>query len=134
MPTLPPETPGWIVLAVAAAVGLKYLAQFLSEASESVAKILGPLGRRWRERGEQRMRERSETDQRRVSVMAADRDFFEARAEASDKTLRHFMAWYTRCDQPFHRDLAIRAAEAGCPLPEWEPLSRWREPESAGHE
>ncbi|WP_019204597.1 hypothetical protein [Tsukamurella sp. 1534] len=134
MPTLPPETPGWIVLAVAAAVGLKYLAQFLSEASESVAKVLGPLARRWRERGEARMKERADTDQRRVSSMESDLEYFEKRAEASDKTLRHFMAWYARCDQPFHRELTIRAAEAGCDLPDWEPLSRWREPETAGSE
>jgi hypothetical protein len=54
------------------------------------------------------------------------------RAATVESANREFMAWYSECDQRFHRDLAIRAAEAGCVLPEWEPLSRWLEP--AGRE
>ncbi|RDB46208.1 hypothetical protein [Tsukamurella tyrosinosolvens] len=134
MPTLPPETPAWLVLLVAVGFGLKYAAQFLSEASESVAKVFGPLGRRWRTRGEERARERAETVALRVSAITADRDFFEARAETLEADRRHMMDWYNRCDQPFHRALAIRAAEAGCELPEWEPLSRWPAPTPAGRE
>ena len=132
MPTLPSETPGWIVLAVAAAVGLKYLAQFLSEASESFAKVFGPLGRRWRARGEQRMQERADTDTRRVSAITEDRDFFEKRSIEVEKRAvkaendnKVFMDWYLQCDQRFHRNVVISAAEKGCPLPEWKPLSEW---------
>ena len=130
MPTLPPETPAWVVLLVCIGFGLKYAAQFLSEASESVAKVFGPLGRWWRERGHERARERSETVALRVSAITADRDYFEALALESESEKRAMMDWYYRCDQPFHRALAIRAAEAGCELPEWEPLSRWAAPAS----
>lgn len=128
MPTLPPETPAWLVLLVAVGFGLKYAAQFLSEASESVAKVFGPLGRRWRERGHERARERSETVALRVSAITADRDYFEQLAAESEEQRLAMLDWYNRCDQPFHRSLAIRAAEAGCELPEWVPLSRWPAP------
>ncbi|VDR41456.1 Uncharacterised protein [Tsukamurella paurometabola] len=67
--------------------------------------------------------------------MKADRDFYESQSEAlakraatAESANRESMAWYSECDQRFHRELAIRAAEAGCVLPELEPLSRWLEP------
>lgn len=128
MPTLPPETPAWLVLLVAVGFGLKYVAQFLSEASESVAKVFGPLGRRWRTRGEERARERAETVALRVSAITADRDYFEKLAGRSEEQRLAMLDWYNRCDQPFHQDLTIRAAESGCELPEWVPLSRWPAP------
>lgn len=128
MPTLPPETPGWLVLFVAIAIGLKYLAQFLSEANESFSKLLGPLGRRWRERGLERMRERAETSSFQLTAIADDRDFFKQRAADLEAERRDLVGWYTQCDQPFHRELAIKAAEAGCELPPWTPLSQWRDP------
>ncbi|GAB3135739.1 hypothetical protein GCM10027289_29910 [Tsukamurella serpentis] len=131
---LPADTPGWLVLAVTIGLGLKLLGQFLSEASEPWAKVLGPLGRRWRARGEQRRRERADADTHQVSALTADRDAFEAmaarhqrRAEAAESEMGRFMDWYTQVDQPHHREVAVRAAEKGCEMPPWKPLSEWHQ-------
>ena len=123
---LPPGTPGWIVLAAFIIVGLKYLFQFLSEMSESAARFFGPLGRRWRARGQARQAERAQESSRQLDIVERERDWFEARFNESEADSAKLMDWYLRCDAPFHRDLTIRAAEAGCELPDWVPLSRWQ--------
>lgn len=133
---LPPGTPGWIVLGAFVIVGLNFLFRFLSQMSESAAKFLGPLGRRWRKAGLRRQEMRAAENTYRLESIENERDYFRTLAyhNASEKGnvekhLEEFLAWYQRCDQPFHRDLRIRAAESGCELPpDWKPLSEW------GHE
>lgn len=46
--------PPWVLLALAVVVFLAYTLPRLAEASAAVAKILGPLGRYWRDRGQRR--------------------------------------------------------------------------------
>ncbi|QNJ58366.1 membrane protein [Gordonia phage YorkOnyx] len=123
--SLPDNTPGWIVLAAFVLVGLKYLGQFLAEASETWAKILGPLGRRWRARGARRQVERAETAGGQLASLESDMKFYRARAHRFERRHGRFLEWYEQVDQPFHDDLHITAAEARLRLPEWQRLSDW---------
>lgn len=53
--------PSWMLLAIAVVVFLAYTLPRLAEASEAVARLLGPIGRYWRDRGLDRAeRHRSE--------------------------------------------------------------------------
>lgn len=122
---LPQNTPGWIVLAAFIIVGLKYLAQFLAEASETWAKLLGPLGKRWRRRGERRQAERAETAGGQITSLESDVKFYRARSRRFERDHARFLAWYYEVDQPFHNDVTIAAAEAGARLPDWQRLSDW---------
>ena len=126
---LPQGTSGWIVLAAFVIVGLTYLGRFLAEMSETWAKLLGPLGKRWHARGQRRQAARAEIVEQiplRLETAEADRDFYRARARRAEKQHEQFIEWYQKVDQPFHRNLRINAAEAGCELPpDWEPLSEW---------
>lgn len=124
---LPQGTPGWIVLAAFVIVGLTYLGRFLAEMSETWAKVLGPLGKRWRERGLRRQEQRNADNGGRLDAIESDRDFYRARARRAEQQHEQFLRWYNECDQPFHRDLRIKAAESGCDLPpDWAPLSEWQ--------
>ena len=122
---LPDGTPGWIVLAAFVIVGLKYLGKFLAEASETWAKILGPLGKRWHERGARRQAERQAENSQRFESIESDLEFYRARARRAERRNEQFLRWYNECDQPFHHDLRIAAAENACGLPDWSPLSEW---------
>lgn len=46
--------PAWVLVLVAVAVVARYLGQMVAEASESWSRVLGPLGRRWREQAQRR--------------------------------------------------------------------------------
>ncbi|WIC89793.1 membrane protein [Gordonia phage Sapo] len=124
-PTLPENTPGWVVLALFVAFGLKFLFQFLAEASESAAKLFGPLGRRWRSRAQERQAERQNEAPKLLQTVREERDAFARRYRESEKNSQEFLDWYTNCDGPFHRRATLQAAETGCELPPWVPLSQW---------
>ncbi|AOE44375.1 hypothetical protein SEA_GHOBES_23 [Gordonia phage Ghobes] len=129
MPNLPDNTPGWVVLALFVAFGLKYLFQFLAEASESAAKVFGPLGRRWRQRAQERASERAQESPRLLETVREEREAYARRYRNSERANQEFLDWYTKCDQPFHRRATLQAAESGCELPPWVPLSQWPPPE-----
>lgn len=46
--------PGWVLVVLAASALVARLGQVLASASDSWAKLLGPLGRRWRAQAERR--------------------------------------------------------------------------------
>ncbi|AJA43330.1 hypothetical protein VC60_gp29 [Mycobacterium phage Sbash] len=56
--TLISQLPPWILLALAALVLLAYALPRIAEASASLAKLMGPIGRYWRNRGLRRAAER----------------------------------------------------------------------------
>ncbi|QPO17121.1 membrane protein [Gordonia phage Lilbeanie] len=133
---MPEGTPGWLVLAAVIIVGLKYLFQFLSEMSESAARFFGPLGRKWRDRAEVRQQARQREDSGRAEALNDDLAYFQERAskadqraDAAESRASHMLDWYQEVDQRFHRELRIRAAESGCEMPPWTPLSQYRTPD-----
>ena len=129
MPTeITQSAPEWVTLAIVVFVALNYVGRILSEASESWAKVLGPLGRRWRERGLRRQEERAAER----TVRMADLDDMTRQRDALDSALgtcrssqeRQFE--YIAYDAEWHRDLRLAAIEAGCQVPEHKSFLQWR--------
>lgn len=119
--------PEWLVLIVVVAFALKYVGQLLSEASESWAKILGPLGRRWRANGLKRQQERVEAREIRAADFADVKGQLEYIADqleqcrAASEQRDAFIAY----DARWHRDLNLQAIEAGCEVPTYLTFRQW---------
>lgn len=108
----------WLLLVMLVAIVIRYVGQLLSEASESWAKVLGPLGRRWR----------SKAERRRV-VEAADLadlrrqvDNLAPRVESMTEKVAMYDD-YLQYDANWHRDIALHGAERGWEFPPPEHIS-----------
>lgn len=64
------QLPPWILLAVAVLVLLAYALPRIAEASASLAKLMGPIGRYWRSRGLRRAQEREAELQAEAKALA----------------------------------------------------------------
>lgn len=62
--------PPWLILALAVTVFLGYTLPRLAEASEAVSKLLGPVGRYWRDRGLRRAASRRNEIQAEAAELA----------------------------------------------------------------
>lgn len=130
MPTdLPLDTaPQWLVMLVVIVVVLNWAGRALSEASETWATILGPLGRRWRDRGIARQKARSVERTARMADledMTRQRDTLDgalAKCRQSQEVTFDYLAY----DAEWHRDMRLRAADAGCALPDHQTFLRWK--------
>ncbi|QWS68149.1 membrane protein [Gordonia phage VanLee] len=129
---MPPEIaqylPEWSVVLVVVAVALNYFGRMLSEASESWAKALGPLGKRWRERGIRRAEERRAVRQGRLDElddMERDRDYFKAKQRKTEDRLQLLEDDYLSYDAAWHRQVRLQAIDAGCELPEHIGYIEW---------
>lgn len=119
--------PSWLVWGVAIVVGLNFALKTLAETSESWAKVLGPLGRRWREIGQKRQQERSDLREVRAADLAdvtRQRDYFEARAQRCDADL-NVREDYIAYDAKWHRETNLKAIEAGCEMPPHTSFRQW---------
>lgn len=89
----------WLLLIVVALAFVRYAGQLLAEASESWAKILGPLGRRWRANG-QRRRERVAADlldmQRQVDWLSERLEAVEEDAQMRIEYIAYDAEWHVR--------------------------------------
>ncbi|AON97391.1 hypothetical protein SEA_NYCEIRAE_28 [Gordonia phage Nyceirae] len=120
--------PEWSVIIVVIAVALNYFGRMLSEASEWWAKVLGPLGKRWRERGLRRAEERRAARTVRldeIEDMTRDRDYFKSKAYANEDRLHLLEDGYLPYDAEWHRNARLRAIESGCDLPEHKGYLEW---------
>ncbi|QCG77036.1 hypothetical protein SEA_EWALD_27 [Gordonia phage Ewald] len=129
---MPPEIgqhlPEWSVVVVVVAIALNYAGRMLAEASEWWAKVLGPLGRRWRERGIRRAEERRTERTVRldeISDMTRDRDYFKTKAYAHEDRLHLLEDGYLPYDAEWHRNARLRAIESGCDLPDHKGYLEW---------
>lgn len=121
--------PEWLVGLVAIAILLRWLGQVLAEMNESWAKALGPLGRRWRNRGLARQEARAAD---RTARMADLEDMTRQRDALADalKDCRRGQADvydYLTYDADWHRRLRLTAAENGCQIPDHETFLRWKD-------
>lgn len=118
--------PQWLVSGVVVIAIVAYTGRVLSEGSESWAKVFGPLGRRWRSRGLRRQEQRF-----------AERDIRDIDLESRDRTIGYLSMQLDTCldahgpkdafieyDAKWHRDIRLRAIDAGCDL---EPHIAFRE-------
>lgn len=120
--------PQWLVLIVVVVVAINFIGRTLSEASESWARVLGPLGRRWRERGLRRQEARKELSESRaldLEDMKRQRDYLGEQLE-SCRSEHEPKDAYIQYDAHWHRDISLRAIEAGCEVPEHLSFLRWR--------
>lgn len=129
---MPPQIaeygPQWLVVAVLVIVVLNYVGRMLSEASESWAKVLGPLGRRWRERGSRRQQERAAERAAPADLkdMRRQRDYLDTELEKC-RMANDSRADYIEYDADWHRDLRLRVIESGCgELPQHKSWTQWR--------
>lgn len=121
--------PEWLVMIVIIVAVVSWVGRIASEASASWAKVLGPLGRRWRERGIARQEVRAEE---RTARMADLTDMTRQR-DALESALDHCRAsqsevWdYLVYDVDWHRQFRLAAAENGCEVPPHQSFMRWRQ-------
>lgn len=126
------NAPEWLVLVVVLVVAFNFIGRVLAEASESWARVLGPLGRRWRARGLRRQRERAELAEDRsrdLDDLRRQNDYLacqlnSCRAEHEPKD--HFIEY----DARWHREVSLRAIEAGCEVPAHLSFLQWRQQNS----
>ena len=119
--------PEWLVVLVVVLVGVNYAGRMLAEASETWAKLLGPLGKRWRDRGLKRQQERiNERDARQADLedMTVQRDNL-SKALSGCRRQEHLMSGYIEYDATWHRDTRLRAIEAGCEMPAHKSFLQW---------
>ncbi len=124
--------PEWLVALAVALLVLNWVGRVLAEASESWAKVLGPLGRRWRERGIARQEARAEASAVRMADLAdvtRQRDYLDVELGLCRKS-NELRATYIEYDAGWHRQTRLRAIEAGCDLPEHQSYLQWREAQS----
>ncbi|WP_406234907.1 hypothetical protein [Nocardia sp. NBC_01009] len=119
--------PPWVLVVIAAAVGVKYLGQALAEGSEQWARILGPLGRRWRSRAERRT-EKEAADlvalQRQVENLSVEVERLTARDKKRgefEEKLREYLVY----DANWHFRAQLAAAGAGTTLPDHMSFAQW---------
>ena len=121
--------PEWLVGLVVIVVVLNWAGRVISEASETWAKLLGPLGRRWRARGLQRQEARAAERTARMADLedvTRQRDTL-ADSLASCRQSQEITFDYLSYDTEWHRDVRLRAAESGCALPEHRSFLRWKQ-------
>lgn len=122
------SAPEWVVMLCLVLAIFTLIGKSLSEASETWAGLLGPLGRRWRERGKARQAERAANRlERRYEL--EDRDYqieYLGAQLAKCRSENEFKEEFFVYDTRWHRQVALRAAEAECDLPEWKTYSRWK--------
>lgn len=125
--------PEWLVVLLAVLIGLKFAAQLISEASETGARLLGPLGRRWRERGLRRQEDRAKERTARMADLEdaeRQRDSLAASLERSRRE-QETQAGYIEYDSMWHRDIRLQAIDSGCDkLLEHKSFLQWREAQS----
>lgn len=120
--------PEWAVIAVVVLVTMNYIGRMAAEASESWAKALGPLGKRWRERGIRRQEERKQDRTVRLDELEdvqRDRDYFKQKSRKQEVRLVVLEDGYLPYDAAWHRDVRLSAMEAGCELPEHKSYLEW---------
>lgn len=126
--------PEWLVAIAIAILVFNWVGRMLSEASETWAKALGPLGRRWRNRGVARQEARHAERLGRMADlddMTRQRDALDHaldRCRKSQESTHEYLAY----DVDWHRNTSLSAIEAGCKLPEHKSYLRWREDRNAG--
>lgn len=126
--------PEWLVMIVIIVAVVSWVGRIASEASASWAKVLGPLGRRWRESGIARQEVRAEE---RTARMADLTDMTRQR-DALESALDHCRAsqsevWdYLVYDVDWHRRFRLAAAENGCEVPAHQSFMRWRQEGGVG--
>ncbi|WP_411815480.1 hypothetical protein [Gordonia sp. SND2] len=131
MPTdLPLDaSPQWLVGLVVIIVILNWLGRAASEASESWAKLLGPLGRRWRNHGIARQAKRAAEHTARMADledMTRQRDSL-ASALLTCRQSQETAFDYLTYDAAWHREVRLQAAESGCELPSHLSFFRWKQ-------
>ncbi|MGV9742885.1 hypothetical protein [Nocardia farcinica] len=121
------QLPSWVLVVLAAVVAVKYLVQGLAESSEHWARILGPLGRRWRNRAQRR------TDQEAADLSALRRQLSNLADEVTrltnrdreraqfEETLRAYLVY----DAAWHFRAQLAAASSGSTLPEHLSFTQW---------
>lgn len=128
MPTeLAAVAPQWFVYIVVIIAAFSFIGRALSEASETYAKLFGPLGKRWRERGLKRQVERTaqretrqyEVEDRDQRIEYLNEQLLQCRDESE------YQSEYILEDTKYHRMINIAAAEAHCELPPWKTYPRW---------
>ncbi len=120
--------PEWAVIAVVVLIALNYMGRMAAEASESWAKALGPLGKRWRERGIRRQEERRAARTVRLDELEdleRDRDYFKSKSRKQEVRLMVLEDGYLPYDAAWHRDLRLTAVEGGCELPTHKGYIEW---------
>lgn len=120
--------PEWAVLLVILVAVFSWVGRIVSEASETWANVLGPLGRRWRDRGLARQEARAAERTARMADledMTRQRDTLDVALKKCRESQEVVYDWIDY-DARWHRDVRLRAAEAGCDLPEHQSLFRWR--------
>lgn len=119
--------PPWLLILVAAAVGLKYLGQALSEGSEQWARFLGPLGRRWRSRAERRAEQEAadlRSLKRQVGNLVKEVERLTRRDQQrgiNEARLRDYLVY----DADWHWRARMSAVGSGANLPEHLSFTQW---------
>lgn len=120
--------PPILILLITGGAALAYLGKILSEAYETWAKLLGPLGRRWREKGHQRTQKRAQMSEDHLAdVDSLSRQLKYVRTrneelEIDNQDLNDFL--YE--DHQYHQRLRLMSVDNGWNLPTWLPFMQWR--------
>ncbi|WP_146165192.1 MULTISPECIES: hypothetical protein [Nocardia] len=128
------RAPEWAVGAVVILVAIGYIGRTAAETSETWARLLGPLGRRWRERGERRRQIRIEQREARAADledMTRQRDYL-AGALDTCRSEHEATAGYLLYDARWHYDAELAAAAAGYESPAHLSLRQWRDVNGVG--
>ncbi|WP_280503921.1 hypothetical protein [Nocardia farcinica] len=119
--------PPWLLILIAGLAGLNYLGQALAASSEQWARVLGPLGRRWRSKA-QRRAEQEAADlsslRRQVGNLAKEVNRLTRRDEqrsAAEARLRDYLVY----DADWHWRTRLWAVESGNTLPEHLSFGQW---------
>lgn len=102
----------WVLWVLGIVIVLKYVAQGLAETSDTAAKVLGPLGKKWRGRGQAR-REGEAAD---VASLKRQVEHLETRLNEVEAD-REVAIAYLEYDAQWHNRVRIWAAENGYTLP-----------------
>lgn len=137
--------PQWLVYLVLLAFALAFVGKQLSEASESFAKVLGPLGKRWRKRldDERATRLAAFKEEAKLAVnselgVARKAEYASLKEQlinvldrvAEMERNESIYEAYLIMDGEWHREVNIKLAEVGVlepPLPGRNPFSQFEE-------
>lgn len=123
------RAPEWIVGIVVILVAVNYVGRLAAETSETWARLLGPLGRRWRERGLRRQEVRVEQREARAADLEdvmRQRDYLAGQLDTC-RTEHETKDSYLAYDARWHHETLLTAISAGCELPAHLSLRQWRE-------
>ena len=120
----------WLLFLVVLVAALKWIGTALAESSESWARVLGPLGSRWRARGQRAIR----VDDLRRAREAADLEDMRRQVDylsSRVQTLSDGMDLrddYMQYDAEWHATIELRRAELGWvfPPPPHQTYAEWR--------